>query len=153
MQFGTPVWPLPPFLLVQYPFYPKSRGRNALTAALRTSTGAGQSRAVTEDESAVQTFTGCHQKFLGLVPADSFENMSQVVLHLPFRNTDELCQLPGGEDLFSEDSPDLLTWCLFWGNHRIRQLARFEFRVPSFRLKTGTVLNGWSDFGKITDHE
>jgi len=55
-----------------------------------------------ENKSAVQTFRGLHQKLLCQIPANGFEDMSQVILYLPFRNPDELSQLPGGEDLIME---------------------------------------------------
>jgi len=68
--------------------------RNAFTAALRTPARASQALAITEDESAVQTFRWSHQKLLCLVLPNGFEDMSQVILHLPLGNTDELSQFP-----------------------------------------------------------
>jgi hypothetical protein len=72
----------------------KSRWSDVFTVAVGTAARAGQSLTMAKDEPAFQTFRRDHQELLPLVPSNGFEDMSQVFFYLPFRNSNELGQIP-----------------------------------------------------------
>ena len=73
--------------------YPVTRCRDRFVAAAGTSARTGQPRPIVKDEAANLTTGGFNNKPAPLVATQRLDDVRQMVLYLPFRDPEQLCQL------------------------------------------------------------